>query len=61
MKEEEKMLGKILKGFLWTVLVLILVMMAALGVFTIAEYRPAATETVTADHAVQAALGTGTI
>ena len=54
-----KILRKILKILGMTVLVLFVFAAAALGVFTIAEYRPAETETVTADHAVDAVLETG--
>ena len=51
---------KLLKGLLRIVLVLVLIIVTALGILTIAEYRPAATEILIADHAVQATLETGT-
>jgi len=52
-------LKKILKILLSLILILVLVVALALGVFTVAEYRPAATETVTADHTVDPVLETG--
>lgn len=51
---------KLLKVICTIVLVLILAVAAALGVFTVAEYRPADTETVAADPAAEALLETGT-
>ena len=53
-----KTLRKILKISGITILVLVLLSAAALGVFSIAEYRPADTETVTEDHPVDAVLET---
>ena len=50
---------KLLKVLFGIILALVLVIAAALGVFTAAEYRPAETETVTADHETQAVLEAG--
>ena len=45
---------KVLKVLLCIAVLLVLVIAAALGVFTLTEYRPADTETVVADHAAKA-------
>ena len=50
-----KKLLKVIAG-----IILALIIAVALGVFTVAEYRPAETETVVADHAAEALLETGT-
>ena len=52
-------LKKIVKAVCCVILALILLVALALGVFTVAEYRPAPTETVTADHAVNPVLEAG--
>ena len=54
-----KIIGKILKILGILLLVLVLLVAVALGVFTIAEYRPADTETVIADHETEPVLETG--
>ena len=54
-----KAIGKILKVLGIVLLALILLIGIALGVFTIAEYRPADTETVIANHEVEPVLETG--
>ena len=51
--------GKILKILARVLLALVLLVALALGVLTVFEYRPAATETVIADHPVEAVLETG--
>ena len=51
MKKALKIIGRIL-------LALVIVIALALGVLTAAEYRPAAVETVTADHPAEAVLKT---
>ena len=50
---------KVLKIIGGIILALVIVLALALGVLTITEYRPAATETVTADHPVPAVLKAG--
>ena len=50
---------KVLKVLLCIAVLLVLVIAAALGVFTLTEYRPADTETVVADHAAKAELTAG--
>jgi len=50
---------KVLKAIAGIVLTLLLIIALALGVLTIAEYRPADTETITADHETEAVLETG--
>ena len=50
---------KLLKVLFGIIVALVLAVAVALGVFTIAEYRPAETETVTADHETEAVLETG--
>ena len=54
-----KIIRKILKILGSVILALLLLVVAALGVFTVAEYRPADTETVIPDHPVDAVLETG--
>ena len=54
-----KTVAKILKVFGCVLLALILLVAAALGVFTLAEYRPANTETVIAAQDSEAVLETG--
>lgn len=54
-----KVLGKILKILGRTILVLLLLVAVALGVFTAAEYRPGETETVIADHGAEPVFETG--
>ena len=54
-----RFLKKILRLLGCILLALILVICIALGIFTVTEYRPAETETVIADHAVEAVFETG--
>lgn len=54
-----KFVVKILKILGSAVLALILVVAVALGVFTIAEYKPADSETIIPDHTVEAILEPG--
>ncbi len=54
-----KIIRKILKILGIILLSVILLLAVALGVLTIAEYRPAATETIVADHNVQPAVEAG--
>ena len=54
-----KIVGKILKILGCVLLALVLIVVIALGVFTVAEYRPADTETVIAGHETEAVLETG--
>ena len=54
-----KIIGKALKILGCLLLALVLIIAVALGVFTVAEYRPADTETVIADHETEAVLETG--
>ena len=54
-----KIIGKILKILGCVLLALVLLVAVALGVFTAFEYRPADTETVIADHEVEAAIEPG--
>ena len=54
-----KIITKILKILGACLLALFLVIAVALGVFTIAEYRPADTETIVADRPAEAVLETG--
>ena len=54
-----KAIGKIIKVFGFVLLALVLLVVVALGVFTIAEYRPAATETIVADQDAESVLETG--
>ena len=54
-----KIVGKILKVLGCVLLALILIVAIALGVFTIAEYRPKDTETLIADHETEAVLEAG--
>ena len=51
---------KLMKAVMGIVLALVLLVAAALGVFTIAEYRPGDLETVIAEHETEAVLETGT-
>ena len=50
---------KVLKALGGIIGALLLLVVIALGVFTIAEYRPADTEVIAADHAAEAVLETG--
>ena len=54
-----KIVGKILKALLCIVGVLVLLLVLAVGVFTVAEYRPADTESVIAQQETEAVLETG--
>ena len=54
-----KTIVKILKILGSVILILVLLLGIALGVFTFAEYRPADTESIIADHPVDAVLETG--
>ena len=54
-----KIVGKILKILARVLLALLLIVALFLGVLTVFEYRPAETETVIADHPVDAVLETG--
>ena len=54
-----KIISKILKVIGCILLALVLFVAVALGVFTIAEYRPADTETLIADHETAAVLEPG--
>ena len=54
-----KIVRKILKALLCIVLVLVLLLVLAVGVFTVAEYRPADTETIIAQQETEAVLETG--
>ncbi len=54
-----KIVGKILKALLCLVLVLVLLLVLAVGVFTVAEYRPADTEILIAQQETEAVLETG--
>lgn len=55
-----KTIRKILKVLGAVILILVLLVIVALGVFSVAEYRPADSESLIADHAVDAVLETGT-
>ena len=54
-----KIIGKLLKALLCIVLVLVLLLVLAVGVFTVAEYRPADTETIIAQQDPEAVLEAG--
>ncbi len=54
-----KIVAKILKIIGCVLLALVLLVAVALGVFTAAEYRPAGTETLIADHEADPVLETG--
>ena len=54
-----KIVAKILKIIGCVLLALVLLVALALGVFTVAEYRPADTETLIADHETDPVLETG--
>ncbi len=54
-----KTVAKILKVIAFVLLALVLVVAVALGVFTVAEYRPADTETVIASRETEAVLEPG--
>ena len=54
-----KVFLKILKAAGFVMVILVLLVSITLGVFTAAEYRPAETETVIADHSVESVLETG--
>ena len=54
-----KIVGKILKALLCIVGVLVLLLVLAVGVFTVVEYRPADTEPVIAQQETEAVLETG--
>ena len=54
-----KIIWKILKLIIRIVLALVLLLAVALGVFTVAEYRPADTEVIIPDSQVEAVLTTG--
>lgn len=54
-----KVFLKFMKVFACVLLALMLIVVVALGVFSVAEYRPAAVETVVADHPVEPVLQTG--
>ena len=54
-----KTIGKLLKIAGCIVLALVLLVAVALGVFTVAEYRPADTETLIADHETEAVFEAG--
>ena len=55
----KRTIGKILKIIGIILLIPVLFVAVALGVFTVVEHRPADTETVIADHEVQAVLEAG--
>ena len=54
-----KIVGKILKALLCLVGVLVLLLVLTVGVFTVAEYRPADTEILIAQQETEAVLETG--
>ncbi len=54
-----KTIGKILKILLCVILAVILLLVLAVGVFTVAEYRPADTEAIIARQETKAVLETG--
>lgn len=54
-----KIIGKVLKALLCIVLALVLLLVLAVGVFTVAEYRPVGTETIVAQQDTEAVLETG--
>ncbi|MBR5961540.1 MAG: endonuclease [Clostridia bacterium] len=54
-----RLIGKILKVLLCIILALVLLLVLAVGVFTIAEYRPADTETIIEQQEAAAVLETG--